>query len=556
SFAGNMVCKNFYYIPPEEFLKTDKGAYNPDRLIDNIVSREHAEEALQESEADLKEAQFIAHIGRWELNLTTHDLHWSNNIFDIFELDPTEFGASYDAFLAAVHPDDREKVKQAYTQSLSGRQPYNIEHRLLMKDGRVKWVYEKCRTDYGAQGQPVRSVGIVQDITERKRIEEEKEELWKQLLQSQKLAAVGRLTGGIAHDFNNILQTTIGFSSMLYMQMSDDNPQKDIVKRIYKCGEKASKLIEQLLVFSKKQALDIKAMNPNAAIESILDMCRRMVGEDVKLIAELDPAINKIMADEIQLEQVIMNLLVNARDAMPTGGEIMIKSRNIKLDKESAKVSPELKTGAYVELSVKDSGHGISKDIKGNIFDPFFTTKKEGKGTGLGLSTVFGIVKQHNGVITVESKVNVGTEFKVYFPATEKEVSAGEKITGKITSGNETILITEDDPDVMMLFAKSLEAEGYKVIQAESGEKALNNSATYDGDIDLLLSDVIMTGMDGFELSKEIREKRPAIKTFFVSGFIGDADILRTLKNGKIPFTKKPVTPMELARRVRQVLDS
>ncbi len=433
----------------------------------------------------------------------------------------------------------------------------NFNSDVKRKDGEIRPVKWNRVPMFDDNGDVAGTICTGEDITKLKKTEEEKEELWKQLLNAQKMESIGRLTSGIAHDFNNLLQTTIGFSTLIESGLADDDPKKEMIVRIHNSGERAAKLIDQLLVFSRRQVLDIKALNPNVTIKIMRDMCSRMIGEDVTIDVSLEPSINHIMADETQLEQVLMNLIVNARDAMLTSGKITITSENVTIDAGSTTKYPGLQEGEYVEISVKDTGYGISAATREKIFDPFFTTKEEGKGTGLGLSTVFGIVEQHNGAIYVESEINVGTEFSLYFPVAEKaEIVVKKQTVCNATGGTETILIAEDDHDIMLLFSMTLKAEGYKIIEAENGEQALEESAAYDGQIDLLLSDLIMPGMDGFELSREILKTRPAIKAVFVSGFAGDSKILRTLKTNSIPYMKKPITPKRLANKVREVLDS
>ncbi len=432
----------------------------------------------------------------------------------------------------------------------------NFENEVKLKSGEVRIVKWNSVPVLDDTGSLTGAICTGEDVTELKKAEEEKKKLWEQLLQSQKLESVGRLTGGIAHDFNNLLQTTIGFSTLVRDGMADDDPKKDMIDRICKSGERAAKLINQLLIFSRKQVLDIKVIDPTVAIENVLDMCIRMVGADVTIEADLGHSIDKIMADETQIEQVLMNLIVNARDAMPVGGKINIKCKDIKLDKESITRYPGLSEGKYVEISVKDTGHGMDSGIMENIFDPFFTTKGEGKGTGLGLSTVFGIVEQHNGAIYVESKINTGTEFRVCFPVTEEGVTTTREEACKLSSGSETILLVEDDPDVMLLFAATLKAKGYSIIEADTAEKALKVSDTYDGEIGLLVSDVILPGLDGFELHKKIIKARPGIKAVFVSGFVANPEVLRTLQNYNLPYMKKPIAPKEFANKIRQVLDA
>ena len=430
------------------------------------------------------------------------------------------------------------------------------ERDIRTKSGEIRTISWNCVPMLDVKGKVTGTISTGEDITDRKKSEEEKDELWKQLLQSHKLESIGRLTGGISHDFNNILQTTVGFSNMACDILSDDNPAKEMIRKVRRSGERAAKLINQLMVFSCKQMLDIKPININDSIRGIADMVRFTVGENITIDVELDQDLNKIMGDESQVDPVLMNLLVNARDSMPKGGSVRIKSNNVFIDEDFISKKTGLTTGDYVELSVKDTGHGMSDEVKERIFDPFYTSKDVGKGTGLGLSTVFGIVKQHNGAILVESTIDKGTEFKIYFPVTKEKylVKATEDVC-KITGGSETIMVVEDDSDVRLLFSTILKSRGYKIIEAESAENALMTMQSRQMNIDLIVTDVLLPGMDGFDLFKAIAQYRPKIKALFVSGFIENTEVLEAIQNSDIPYLKKPVGPSKLSIMVREVLD-
>jgi PAS domain S-box-containing protein len=393
-------------------------------------------------------------------------------------------------------------------------------------------------------------------LIQHKRSEEEKQSLWNQLLLSQKLESVGRLTGGLAHDFNNILTTTIGFSSLAMEMLPEDNPVYDMVNRIYNSGKKASNLIDRLLAFSRKQVLEMKVYNLNQIVNSIIDMLSSIIGEDITLKVNTTGKVKNIIADETQVEQILMNLVVNSRDAMHDGGILTIETEDVKIDEDFALSHYDAKAGDYVVLSVKDTGIGIRKDVMENIFEPFFTTKKEGKGSGLGLSTVFGIVKQHGGFTIVESEPLKGSTFKVYLPAVEKE-PAEEALEERLIleKGTETILVVEDDNSIRKLFVDILEPLGYKVLDASSGEEALDISYDYPGNIDVLLTDVVMQGINGWELNERIQDKRPGIKTIFTSGFVDNPIVIEKIQKSPIPFIKKPLSPKKLIKTLQELLD-
>jgi PAS domain S-box-containing protein len=398
--------------------------------------------------------------------------------------------------------------------------------------------------------------GTLAVLIRRKQAEEEKAKLWNQFLQSQKLESIGRLTGGLAHDFNNLLTSIIGYSEVALDELPDDHPVKSKVERVRHVGKKASNLINQMLAFSRKQVLNMKVSNLNTIVENMSGILTRMIGEDVILKFDTYSPVKNVMADENQTEQVLMNLVVNGRYAMPDGGTLTIKTKDVELDKEFAKKYPEAKAGSYVMLSVKDTGTGMSPEVREQIFEPFFTTKEKGKGTGLGLSTVFGIVEQHGGFILVDSELDKGTIFKVYLPAVEGEA---EKVIEEealiMAEGDETLLVVEDDESIRKLFVDILTPLGYNVLEAGNGEEATKVSDRTGKKIDLLLADVVMPGMNGWELSLEIKKKRPDIKTVFTSGFVDNPIVLNKILDSKLPFIKKPLSPRELVSTLREVLD-
>jgi PAS domain S-box-containing protein len=431
------------------------------------------------------------------------------------------------------------------------------EREVRTKSGVIRMISWNCVPILDVNGKVTGVISTGEDITDQKKSEEEKKKLWNQLLQSQKLESIGRLTGGIAHDFNNILTTTIGFSSIAYEKMSDDNPLKEMIEKVHNSGERAAKLINQLMMFSCKQVLEMMPININDSVNAIIDMIKSTIGENIKIDLELDKGLNNIMGDETQVEQVLMNLVVNARDAMPKGGSIKIKSQNIIIGNELTHVTPELTAGDYVELSIMDTGHGMSDEIRERIFDPFFTSKEIGKGTGLGLSTVFGIVKQHKGAILVESVIGKGTEYKIYFPVTKvKTQLKAREVIKEVSGGKETIMVVEDNPDVRLLFTTILKPLGYNIIEAESAESALKAIQSHEGRIDLLLTDLLLPGMDGFDLYQDISKVHPDTKVLFVSGFIEDSVVLKELQNGNFPYLKKPLDTRELSITVREILDN
>lgn len=385
------------------------------------------------------------------------------------------------------------------------------------------------------------------------------EDLEEQLRESQKLEAIGRLAGGIAHDFNNLLTAIIGYSQLLLNRLPEGDAMRKDVDEIRNAGTRAATLINQLLVFSRKQVVQPRVLNLNVVVGGIEKMLRRLIGEDVELVASVAPGIGTVKADPGHIEQVIMNLAVNARDALREGGTITIETANVELDAEYARQHVEVEPGPYVTLSVSDNGHGMDAATMSHIFEPFFTTKEQGKGTGLGLSTVYGIVKQSSGHISVYSETGTGTTFKVYLPRVDSEPDAtdADEQSSHLPCGTETVLLVEDDPLVRRFAVRVLRQLGYTVFEASDGEVALNILQKHEADkIDLMLTDIVMPRLGGKTLADRVRFSKPTFKVLFTSGYAGEAVLNNKFTEENAPFLQKPFTPSSLARKVREVLDS
>ncbi|MFH1216712.1 MAG: ATP-binding protein [Pseudomonadota bacterium] len=401
----------------------------------------------------------------------------------------------------------------------------------------------------GPSGELQRIVHFAKDITELKKLE-------MQFLQAQKMEAIGRLSSGVAHDFNNILSSILGYSELSLLRKADDPGWRDDVEVIRQSGEKAAALVRQLMAFSRIKQLDIRNVNISETVTSLYKMLSRMIGEDVTLDLQLATEVSIIKADPGQIEQIVMNLAVNARDAMPTGGRLSIRTGNVMVDKQYARMHVNMASGPYVMLALSDNGHGMDNETKSRIFEPFFTTKQAGKGTGLGLATVYSIVKQHKGFIDVYSEPGKGTTFKLYFPATGETVAQLEREQDGEGPryGNETILVVDDEAIIRQIVVDSLSPLGYTLLGAASGEEALSVAESYPGTIDLLLTDIIMPGMDGNRLAGKIREKRPDIRLLFMSGYLDVKDERNGLLDTEKNFLPKPVMPSTLMRKLREVL--
>jgi CheY-like chemotaxis protein len=377
------------------------------------------------------------------------------------------------------------------------------------------------------------------------------------LRQSQKLEAIGQLAGGVAHDFNNLLTAINGYSSLALQRLDDNHPIRSYLEEVKKAGDRAANLTRQLLAFGRKQMLQPLALNLNDVVADMSKMLRRLIGEDIQFTAKFDPELMRIKADPGQIEQVLVNLVVNARDAMPQGGQLTIETANIEVDREYAGKHFGAPPGSYVMLAVSDTGVGMDEDTKARIFEPFFTTKEKGKGTGLGLSTVYGIIKQSGGNIWVYSEPGRGSSFKVYLQQFEAATGATEKATVEPVAqgGSETILLVEDEDVVRGLARKILEQSGYRVLDARNGTEAIRISREHAEAIQLLLTDVVMPEISGKEIAERLTVLRPTIRVLYMSGYTDEAIVHHGVIDANVEFIQKPFTPMALVRKVRAVLD-
>jgi PAS domain S-box-containing protein len=432
----------------------------------------------------------------------------------------------------------------------------SFERKYKRKDGTILHVLITDRALKDSEGRIIGIRTALQDISRLKEVEKEKESLQEQLRQSQKMEAIGRLAGGVAHDFNNLLTVIKGYAQLSLLGLKEDSPLRDALKEIGGAADRASQLTRQLLAFSRRQIFEMKVLNINSIIKDLEKMVRRIIGEDIELVSILADDLGKVKTDPGQIEQVILNLVVNARDAMPEGGRLTIETKNVFLDEEYAKSHVAVTVGPYVMLSVSDTGCGMTPEVKEKIFEPFFTTKEKGKGTGLGLSTVYGIVKQSGGNIWVYSEPGQGSTFKIYLPRVEEE---GEfqrvPIEKEIPKGSETILVIEDDDSVRRVAVRFLKRQGYVVFEAKRGEEALEIFKNHNGPIHLILVDVIMPGESGPQLIERIKENSWEFKVLYMSGYTDNAIVHHGVLKKGVEFIQKPFTLESLSRKVREVLD-
>ncbi len=421
-------------------------------------------------------------------------------------------------------------------------------------DGNVKGVFDV----YAFQTSPRRMAVVFTDAQERIRAAQEKAQLEHQLLQSQKMEAIGRLAGGIAHDFNNLLTVILGYTETLQKELEPKSILNSQVQQIAKAGEKASSLTKQLLAFSRKQVMQPTVFDLNTLVRDSSTMLARLIGEDVELIAELDPDLHKIKADLGQFEQILMNLVVNSRDAMPKGGKITIKTSNVSMSDDLSLHAASAKPGRYARLEIIDTGCGMSTETKSHLFEPFFTTKEKGKGTGLGLSTVYGIVQQSGGYISVESTLETGTTIGVYIPASSEADSKIQAPRQRIesSSGTETILVVEDEEMIRDLAKLTLQKYGYRVLEAKNGKEALEMYEDSTEPIHLLLTDIVMPYMSGIDLASRLCKTRASMKVILMSGYTDKSIVQQRIFEHTIEFLQKPFSPLDLVRKIRVILDS
>jgi PAS domain S-box-containing protein len=515
-------------------------------LAEAIATREE----LRRSEGDLRMAQELTQTGMWEVDLVAGTARWTSGMWDLLGLESGSVEPTFERFLDVVHPDDRDRVRVAVSSAIDGRHEYESEYRICLTDGSIRWLFGRGSPTYATDGTSTGMVGITLEVTHRHEADVERESLEAQLRQAQKMEAVGQLAGGIAHDFNNLLLALRGYGELALRAIARGDDPTDEVQEMLAASERAKALTSQLLAFSRRQLLQPQIVDLSDVVVEMDKLLTSMIGDDVELETVTCDTPALVYADPSQLEQVVANLAINARDAMPHGGRLRLEVSAADVAWQNGGMAP----GAYALLTVTDTGCGMDAETSAHVFEPFFTTKK-GVGTGLGLSTVHGIVTQSGGHILIYSEPEHGTAFKIYLPlASASGVKHPSKRQPAVSSGSgERILLVDDDPAVRAIVSQLLTDRGYAVSTASDGDEAGAIAETTN--VDLLLTDIVMRGMSGRETADRLRVLRPGLAVLYMSGYTDDAIVRRGLLRRGTAFIQKPFSSEELARKVRETIE-
>jgi PAS domain S-box-containing protein len=519
------------------------------------------ESALHESEERLRQAVRVSHIGIFDHDHRTDRIYVSPELRVIQGYGPDE-PVTIDTYIERVHVEDRERIREAVRRAHdpAGDGLFDVEHRIVFPDDSIRWTSTRSQTFFegeGAARRPVRTVGAVRDITEQKRAGEEQKKLAEQLFEAQKMETIGRLAGGVAHDFNNMLTVILGYAALAKSQAAPSDKHLKYLEEIEKAGNRSREMVWQLLGFSRRQIITPKPANLNRLLADMEMTLARLIGEDIELCFLPAPDLWMALLDISQIHQIVLNLVVNARDAMPHGGRLTIGTANVELSEEQCRMQGQSKPGQYVVLSVSDNGNGMSKETMAHMFEPFFTTKEPGKGTGLGLATVYGIVQQNGGFVSVHSELCTGSTFSIYLPRARDEGELAEETAlPPASTGAGTILLVEDDELVRRVTTAALESIGYTPLVANGPEEALRLCAQPGAEIQLMLTDVVMAGMTGAQLWDQARAILPQIKTLFMSGYTSNVIAEHGVLKKGVHFIQKPFSIAELGKKLVETLGS
>jgi PAS domain S-box-containing protein len=519
---------------------------------DTGVRNDGAERALAEIESRYRAVQRATNDVIWDWDLRTDQVAWSAAALEQFGYTEAELGTTRREWVALIHQEDRDRVLRSIFDAMeSGAENWSEEYRFRRKDGTYGGFLDRAVILRDETGRPVRLVGSMLNITHRRALEEE-------VRHAQKMQAVGKLAGGMAHEVNNMMTAVLGFGDLILQKVPAESPLRADVEEIVKAGERAAKVTQQLLAFTRQQSQQPQVLDLNSLILDLRRMLERMLGADIELGLHLSEQAANVVVDRSQFEQLLVNLVHNARDALPAGGEVHLETRLMPLDERSQLARPEvpLRLGNYVQLSIRDNGIGMDSTTRRRAFEPFFTTKPVGKGTGLGLSTAYGTIKQSDGYIWLDSEAGRGTTITIQLPLAANGTEVRQpRDTPAPMSGAETILIVEDEPLVLMISKRALEGEGYLVLEARDGNEALEVMRVFGDQVRLILSDVVMPRLGGRELASELRTLAPGIPILYMSAYTGDEVIQRGQLEAGAPFIQKPFTPFVLLRRIRELLD-
>jgi PAS domain S-box-containing protein len=508
---GSLVEVSFSISPITEQNGTIIGGAS---VVRDITSRKRVEEALQRSEERFRLLASATKDALSDRDMRNEAMWRSDNFWEQFGYLPKEVEPDVSAWRKLIHPEDRARVLDGFQTSLARHaDSYEVEYRFRRADDSYAVILERTYVIYGDSGEPIRALSAMTDLSDRRELEE-------QFRQAQKMEAVGRLAGGIAHDFNNLLMVIGSYAEIMREQLSPEDTLLKSVTQVQKASERAAALTQQLLAFSRKQVLSPRIIDLNTVIEDSLKIIKRLIGEDIELNILLGRPLGPVKGDPGQIVQVLMNLCINARDAMRNNDELTIGTGNVTIDLEAARKRPALIPGNYATLVVSDTGTGMTQEVQAHLFDPFFTTKETGKGTGLGLSTVYGIVKQSGGYISVDSELGRGSTFTVYFPAVDAPLTT--TVTPEIRNSEghgEIILLVEDEDALRESMSAYLDLHGYKVLAASNGAQALHFAKQYAGSIHALVTDIILPKLSGAELAREVAKISPKAVTLYMSGY-------------------------------------
>jgi PAS domain S-box-containing protein len=524
-------------------------ASHAEELEREVAERRREEVKTRNAEQQLNLALKASRTGIWTWDVVKNVMVWDENVYVMFGVLPGAFGGTFEAVAALVHPADRDATVCEMKRCTPQRPACVMAFRVVWTDGSMHYLEANGRGFHDESGQLIRMIGTTRDITDQRQLEE-------QFRQAQRMEAVGQLAGGIAHDFNNMLNTILGYAEVILAQSSTEDPIYARIEEIRKAGEQAAVLTQQLLAFGRRQLLQPRVLNVADTLRAVDTLLRRVIGADVEIITVLDEPLSQVKVDPTQMQQVLLNLAVNARDAMPKGGKLVLEAKNATLDESHAR-RHEVLAGRYVMLAVSDDGCGMTPDMQKRAFEPFFTTKEVGQGSGLGLATAYGIVRQSGGHIWLYSEPGIGTTFQIFLPSVDQlEEPALPTPALTASSGEGTILVVEDDAGIRALVEEVLSSAGYTVLVAEDGASALRVSTEYAGPIQLLLTDMILPKMSGKEIAANLRALRPEMTVLFMSGYTREVMAHNGTLDPEMNFIQKPWSPRVLRERIQTLLSA